>query len=216
MYVVDEDNGLVQIELIFSNPSSLDITVQVMATDATAVGVNNTDCVVISSENDYTIGLYNVTFPANVTSRVIDIPICDDIVLEEDEEFNVSIISNSSPDDVINGTIDQSTIIIVDNDGEYYIYYTYNIMYLPCYFIAIMISFDELIYHVDESNGTVELMVTLSIPSSADITVQVVSNDITATSKFIHKSIIYAVPYSTTQCTTLHFTISMPHNIQLP
>jgi len=121
MYVVDEDNRLVQPELIFSNPSSFDITIQVMVTDITAVGVNNTDCVVISSENDYTIGLYNVTFPANLTSRVIDIPICDDIVLEEDEEFNVSIISNSLPDNVINGSVDQSTISIADNDGEYYI-----------------------------------------------------------------------------------------------
>jgi len=131
IYVVDEDNGLVQLELIFSNPSSFDITIQVMTTDTTAVGVNNTDCVVISSENDYTFGLYNVTFPANVTSRLIHIPICDDVVLEEDEEFNISIISNSSPDNVINGNVDQSTIIIVDNDGEYYIYCTYNIMYLP-------------------------------------------------------------------------------------
>jgi len=120
MYVVDEDNGLAQLELIFTNPSSFDITIQVMATDVTAVGVNNTDCVIISSENDYTIGLYNVTFPANVTSRIIDIPICDDIVLEEDEEFDVSIISNSLPDNIINGNVDQSTVIIVDNDGEYY------------------------------------------------------------------------------------------------
>jgi len=136
MYVVDEDNGLVQLELIFSNPSSFDITIQVMATDVTAVGVNNTDCVVISSENDYTFGLYNFTFPANVTSRVINIPICDDIVLEEDEEFDVSIISNSLPDNVISGNVDQSTVIVVDNDGEYSIYYMYNIMYLRCCFYS--------------------------------------------------------------------------------
>jgi len=122
MYVVDEDNGLVQLELIFSNPSSFNITIQVMATDATAGGVNNTDCVVISSENDYTIGLYNVAFPANLTSRVIDIPICDDIVLEEDEEFNVSIASNSSPDNIIHGSVDRSTVTIIENDGEYFIF----------------------------------------------------------------------------------------------
>ena len=122
MYVVDEDNGLVQLELIFSNPSSFNITIQVMATDATAVGVNNSDCVVISSENDYTIGLYNIIFPANLTSRVIDIPICDDIVLEEDEEFNVSIASNSSPDNIIHGSVDRSTVTIIENDGEYFIF----------------------------------------------------------------------------------------------
>jgi len=58
-------------------------------------------------------------------------------------------------------------------------YNTYNVS------IEIMISFNQLIYHVDENSETVELIVTLSNPSSADITVQVVSNDITATSKFI-------------------------------
>jgi len=58
-------------------------------------------------------------------------------------------------------------------------YYTYNVS------IEIMISFNQLMYHVDENNETVKLIVTLSNPSSADITVQVFSNDITATSKLI-------------------------------
>jgi len=59
-----------------------------------------------------------------------------------------------------------------------------TILHTSCCFIEIIISFGQLMYSIDESNGTVELMITLSNPSSADITVQVVSNDITATSKF--------------------------------
>ena len=120
MYNVVENNGSVQVVLLFSNPSSFDITIQVGTNDITAVGVNTTDCSTISGENDYTMGLYNVTFPANVTTRTLDIPICDDMVLEDDESFNISIVSNSSPDNVTSGSVDQATIIIIDNnDCEY-------------------------------------------------------------------------------------------------
>ena len=129
MYVVVENNGLAQPKLVFSNPSSFDITIQVMVTDITAIGVNNTECTIINSENDYTMGLYDVIFPANVTTRVIDIPICDDIVLEGNESFNVLIVSDLSLNDVASGgsggsggALDQATVIIVDDDCEFLIY----------------------------------------------------------------------------------------------
>ena len=120
MYNVVENNGSVQPVLILSNPSSFDITIQVDSNDISAVGVNTTDCSTISGDNDYTMGLYNVTFPANVTTRTFDIPICDDMVLEDDESFNISIVSDSSPDNVTSGSVDQATVIIIDNnDCEY-------------------------------------------------------------------------------------------------
>ena len=50
--------------------------------------------------------------------------------------------------------------------------------------IAITISFDQFTYFVDESNETVELMAILSNPSATDITVQLISSDITAISKY--------------------------------
>ena len=116
IYVVVENNGSVQAELVFSNPASFDITVQVIVSDVSAVGVNNTECTIVNSENDYTMGLYNVTFPANVTVGVIDIPVCDDVVLEEDESFNVSIVSQSLVDNVTIGSIDEAMVIIGDDD----------------------------------------------------------------------------------------------------
>ena len=122
MYVVVESNGSAQAELVFSNPSSFDITVQVVVSDISAVGVNNTECIIINSENDYTKGSYNVTFPANVTVGVIDIPVCDDIVLEEDESFNISIISQSLVDNVTVGSVDQAMVIVVDDDRKFCIY----------------------------------------------------------------------------------------------
>ena len=51
---------------------------------------------------------------------------------------------------------------------------------------AITISFNELIYFVNESNETVELLVILSNPSATDITVQIMSSDVTAISKYAH------------------------------
>ena len=119
MYSVVESNELAQPEIIFSNPSSFNITIQVMITDITAVGVNSTDCTIFSGDNDYTMGIYNVTFPANVTLRSIDIQICNDIVLEDNESFGISIISNSLPDNVTSGSLDQATVTIVDNDRKY-------------------------------------------------------------------------------------------------
>ena len=118
IYVVVENNGSVQAKLVFSNPASFDITVQVIVSDVSAVGVNNTKCTIVNSENDYTMGLYNVTLPANVAVSVIDIPICDDVVLEEDESFNISIVSQSLVDNVTIGTVDEATVIIVDDDRK--------------------------------------------------------------------------------------------------
>ena len=118
IYVVVENNGSVQAKLVFSNPASFDITVQVIVSDVSAVDVNNTECTIVNSENDYTMGLYNVTLPANVTVGVIDIPICDDVVLEGDESFNVSIVSQSLVDNVTIGSVDEATVIIVDDDRK--------------------------------------------------------------------------------------------------
>ena len=119
MYEAMEANGNVQPELVFSNPSSFDITVQVLATGITATGVNSTVCDVLSPHNDYTMGLYNVTFSANVTMRLLDIPVCNDGVFEPDESFSISVVSNSSPDNVMGGNLNQATIVIVDDDCKF-------------------------------------------------------------------------------------------------
>ena len=46
---------------------------------------------------------------------------------------------------------------------------------------AITISFNQSTYSVDEDDGPAQPVLVLSNPSSTDITVQVGSNDITAT-----------------------------------
>ena len=59
-------------------------------------------------------------------------------------------------------------------------------MYAKYFLAAITISFDRLIYFVNENNGTVELIVVLSNPSTTDIAVEIISSDVTAISTYAH------------------------------
>ena len=110
-------------DLILSNPSSEAITVDVQSRDITATGMriftytnfhiwNNTGGGV-----DYVSGPYNVTFPAGMTSTMLDLLITGDFILERDEQFLLTI-SNSLPDRVLLGNPRQTTVTIVDNDGK--------------------------------------------------------------------------------------------------
>ena len=64
-------------------------------------------------------------------------------------------------------------------------------------------------YHVNESDGSVEITASLSNPSMTDITVQIFSNDITAMSESLHRShltalhiYVYDVRYTQTNAFT--------------
>jgi len=114
----NDGSGDAQVELIFSNPSSFEIMVFVMPGDITATGLNSSGCLETSGESDYLYGVYTVTFPADVTLQTVDIPICDDSVLEQDEMLSLSIVSNSQPGNVTNGSPDHVNVTIVDNDGK--------------------------------------------------------------------------------------------------
>jgi len=67
---------------------------------------------------DYDSGPYNVTFPAGVTSLLLNVPINEDNILEDNEEFTLIIIPNALPDRVTHGSIGQAVVHIVDDDGE--------------------------------------------------------------------------------------------------
>ena len=67
------------------------------------------------------------------------------------------------------------------------------------HYIAITISFNQSTYHVNENDMTVEIVAILSNPSSTDITVEVTSNDTTATSEFTTAYYTYIYVYFVTQ-----------------
>ena len=67
---------------------------------------------------DYGSGPYTVTFPAGETSVPFDIPINDDSILEDDENFMITIDPNSLPTGVTPGNPNQATVTIVNDDSK--------------------------------------------------------------------------------------------------
>ena len=66
---------------------------------------------------DYTSGPYSVTFPAGVMSVPFNISIIDDNILEDNENFTLTI-NSSLPTGIMVGNPGQATVPIVDNDGK--------------------------------------------------------------------------------------------------
>ena len=119
-YIAREESEQSRSNLVFSNPSSFDITIQILITDNTSTGVNNnTECDALGHSNDYTMGLYNVTFTAMKTESFINVSICNDIVLEHDEAFHLAIVSETLHVNVTTGNLDQASVIIIDNDRKF-------------------------------------------------------------------------------------------------
>ena len=67
---------------------------------------------------DYDSGPYTVTFPAGQTTATLNVPITDDMILERDENFMLTINSSSLPTAVTRGTPGEVTVTIVDDDRE--------------------------------------------------------------------------------------------------
>ena len=67
---------------------------------------------------DYDSGPYTITFTAGNTSASINIPINDDNILEDDEDFMVTIMTGPLPDGVTHGNPGSATVNILDNDRK--------------------------------------------------------------------------------------------------
>ena len=68
---------------------------------------------------DYDSGPYTVTIPAGQTTATFDVPITDDMILEGNENFMLTINGTSLPNSVTLGIPDEATVAIVDNDRKY-------------------------------------------------------------------------------------------------
>ena len=60
-----------------------------------------------------------MTISAGETSTTIIVPIYNDNMIEDDENFTVTINSSSTPDGVSGG---QVTVTIVDDDRKWFVY----------------------------------------------------------------------------------------------
>ena len=63
-------------------------------------------------------GPYNVTFPAGVTRVSFNISICDDDLLEDNENFSLTINADSLPDGIIIGSPSTVMMIIRNDDSK--------------------------------------------------------------------------------------------------
>ena len=76
-------------------------------------------CLVLTGVGvDYISGPYIVSFPTRVTHVSFNAPITNDIILEGDESFNLIIDSFSLSTGVSVSNPAQTTITIVDDDGN--------------------------------------------------------------------------------------------------
>ena len=67
---------------------------------------------------DYDSGPYTVTFTAGMTMASFNVPINDDDILEDDEDFTLTIWSGTLPNRVTHLGSGQSTVTIVDVYSE--------------------------------------------------------------------------------------------------
>ena len=127
VYVINENDGLVQAKLFLNNSVATYITVQVRANDSTATGeyTKSITILLLASNDitgggvDYNSGPYNVTFPAGVTSVSLNVAIKNDNILEGNETF-MFIIANSSLSNhiITTGDHDKATVIIIDTTSK--------------------------------------------------------------------------------------------------
>ena len=67
---------------------------------------------------DYDTGPYSVTFPAGNTNVSFNINITIDNLVEDDEEFHLTIDPSSLPTGINISSPHQTTVNIVDNDSK--------------------------------------------------------------------------------------------------
>ena len=69
-------------------------------------------------DENFTLGQYHVTLPAELTRVPFIIPIINDNIVEVNEKFDIIIDQSSLPLNVYVGNNYQTTVMIVDDDGE--------------------------------------------------------------------------------------------------
>lgn len=148
-----ENAGLEEIEVTLSAPSGRPVTVNYEISPGSA-----------TAGSDYTVTATNgqLSFPAGVQSQMIPVTILEDPYDEFNETINLSLsLTPSSHADP--GSIMDATITIQDNDAE------------P------LVSFADNAYNANENDGLETVIIELSQISEKPISVDLISNDGSAT-----------------------------------
>ena len=87
---------------------------------------------------DYGSGPYEVTFTAGTTEASFNVSLTDDNIFESNENFMITIDPSSLLNNVTVGDRKRVTVIIMDNDGNYFVLNVYmnellNLFYINFY-----------------------------------------------------------------------------------
>ena len=132
---------------------------------------------IAAAGQDYTGGSYTATFLAGQTTASVSIPITEDTTVELTEDFSavLTIPATATTQGITKGEADTATIDIVDND-------------------PVEVVFNPTQYTVNEGDGVVTLTLNADKPASFEYTVEVVTQDGTATGKYVR--ILYLVYFT--------------------
>ena len=113
---------------------------------------------------DFQFGGYQATFQAEETTASVSIPITDDTIAELTEDFSavLTVPTTATSQGITKGAADTATIDIVDND-------------------PVEVVFNPTQYSVNEGDGVVTLTMNADKLASFEYTVEVETQDGTAT-----------------------------------
>ena len=137
----------------------------------------------LTAGEDYNVTQQSLVIPAGSTSSSYSIDIINDMIHENDETFNITITFLPSCLSIIFDH-NVSTVIILDDEGMKII--KWNDWLLSLYVApSTCITFNQSAYTANEDDGFVTIVLTLSNPSTTDITVQVSSTNGSAIGEYV-------------------------------
>ena len=135
--------------------------------DLLCLQVDNSNLTFLSAAGqDYTGGSYTATFLAGQTTASVSIPIINNTTAEPTEDFSavLTIPATAASQNITKGAADTATISITDDD-------------------TVEVVFNPTQYSVNEGDGVVTLTLNADKPASFEYTVEVETQDGTATGK---------------------------------
>lgn len=160
-YYVNENAGSLSLNIIRTGGDFGEVSVDFSSSDSTAI-----------ADEDYESTLQSLTFADGEIVKTVTVNTTDDSVYEGDETFNVTLSSVVGSE---LGNQSTSTVTIVEDDE------------VP---LAGVIQFSGASYSVDENAGSVLLTITRTNGSSGDVSVELTTQDGTASSNEKYQTFI--------------------------
>ena len=125
--VTEGEDGTAELRLVRSGDTAGETVVTITPGPGTAIGIANLlswrkanwlICCFVIAGYDYTSTLITVVFGPGATEATSQVPIVDDSIMEETEEFRATL-STTDPIVVLGNHF--AGITILDNDGEHFV-----------------------------------------------------------------------------------------------